>query len=326
MRIGVTLGDPAGVGPEVVAKSLTAFPDDEFYLVGNKENFDLMLGDLKISRSSTKDQTNFVNISGGSVELGRVQKSAGEIAIKSIEKAVKMAMGNEVDAIVTAPINKESIILAGSKFIDHETMLANLTSCKRVSTVFETESLRVFFMSPKHLPLKRAVENVSKENVMEAILSADRCLRLLGLPNARIVVSALNPHAGDGGLLGKEEIEQIGPAVREVRKKEKKIDVSGPCPADSVFHRALAGEFDIVVSLYHDQGHIATKMHNFFKTVSLTVGLPFLRTSVDHGTAFDIAGLGKAQPESMIEAIRKVKKYGAVYKEKYARLSRETGE
>jgi 4-phospho-D-threonate 3-dehydrogenase / 4-phospho-D-erythronate 3-dehydrogenase len=320
MRIGITLGDPAGIGPEIVAKSVGEFPDDDIYLIGNEENYRSTLKQLKIPyHTLEKNHITFIDIPhSNSIRLGQVQKSAGEVALQSIEKAVRLAQENELDDIVTAPINKESIILAGSKFVDHETMLASLTDSKRVSTVFEVESLRIVFMSPKHVSLKQAVQNVTKQNVMESILSADRCMRLLGIPNGRIAVSALNPHAGDGGLLGSEEKEEIEPALREARSKS--IDVNGPYPADSIFQRASRGEFDIVVSLYHDQGHIAAKMKNFLKTVSLTMGLPFLRTSVDHGTAFDIAGKGTADPESMIEAMRSAKKYGLKYRERYSEI------
>ncbi|HKW05153.1 MAG TPA: 4-hydroxythreonine-4-phosphate dehydrogenase PdxA [Nitrososphaerales archaeon] len=318
MKLGVTLGDPAGIGPEITAKSLPLFPRDEIYLIGNKENFVKTLKRLgtTLKEAEKTCRLSFIDIpASGLIEHAKVQKSAGEVAIRSIEKCASLAQNGEIESIVTSPINKESIILAGSKFVDHETMLANLTGSKQVSTVFEIGDLRIIFMPPKHVPLKQAVRMVSSERVFETILLADRSLKLLGIKKRRIAVAALNPHSGDGGLLGREEIEELSPAIK---KASKSLDVKGPFAADSVFHMASNGEFDIVVSLYHDQGHIAAKMHDFSRTVSLTIGLPFLRTSVDHGTAFDIAGKNLASPESMIEAMRKAKKYGRLYRAKFA--------
>ena len=311
--IGVTLGDPAGVGPEIVAKSLPSLNRKQLVLIGNEDNFKRVLSDLSLEERSTQGYR-FVNVSGGKVEYGRVQKAAGRIAVRSIEKAVELAMDGEVDSIATGPINKESIIMAGSKYIDHTTMLMGLTGSKDNFTVFETGALRIFFMT-KHVSLARALSQITRRNVFAAIFDADRCLSLLGVRGRRIAVAALNPHAGDGGLFGREEIEVIAPAIAAARKK---LDVSGPYPADSVFHRAAEGEFDIVVSLYHDQGHIAAKTLDFHGTVSLNLGLPFLRTSPDHGTAFDIAGKGLANPVSMVGAIRTAAKYGNRYRKRYS--------
>ncbi len=324
MALGITLGDPAGIGPEIVAKALSKFEknddDDDLILFGSKDNFEQILSLIKIQETYLPRNVQFVDVglARPSVELGKLSKTAGLIALESIRKAVAFALEDKIDALVTAPINKEAIIQAGSKFIDHTAMLQALTKAKEVSTVFETGTLRVLFMT-KHVPLREAVSQVTKERVYEAILLAKRNLELLGIENGKIALAALNPHGGDGGILGKEEIEELEPAVKKAATTNS-INVSGPYPADSVFHRAANGEFDLVVSLYHDQGHIATKMLDFSGTVSMNLGLPFLRTSVDHGTAFDIAGKGVADETSMIQAIRVAKHYDETYKKNYARV------
>ncbi|MGA2663927.1 MAG: 4-hydroxythreonine-4-phosphate dehydrogenase PdxA [Nitrososphaerales archaeon] len=314
--IGVTLGDPAGVGPEIVAKSLPELAGEDLVLIGNRDNFLSTMAGLGLDERVASG-SRFVDIPGGPVRHGAVQKAAGEIAVRSIERAVELAMGGEVDSIATSPINKEAIIMAGSKYIDHTTMLSGLTGSKENFTVFETDALRVFFMT-KHVSLVEACKQVTRERVRASIREAERCLALLGVERRRIAVAALNPHAGEGGLFGREEADAIAPAVEDARREG--LDASGPFPADSVFHRASEGGFEIVVALYHDQGHIAAKMLDFHRTVSLNLGLPFLRTSVDHGTAFDIAGKGLASPVSMVEAIRKAARYGGPYRERYARL------
>jgi 4-hydroxythreonine-4-phosphate dehydrogenase len=313
--IGVTLGDPAGVGPEIVAKSLPSLSREKLVLIGNEKNFLGVLSRLGLDERKTRGYR-FVDVPGGEVVPGRVQKGAGRIALRSIERAVELALKGDVESIATAPINKEAIMMAGSKYIDHTTMLTGLTGSRENFTIFETDKLRIFFMT-KHVSLPKALTQITDRNVRAAIRDANGCLELLGVERRRIAVAALNPHAGEGGLFGREEMDTIGPAVAAARKR---YDVSGPYPADSVFHRAAEGAFDIVVALYHDQGHIAAKMLDFHRTVSLNVGLPFLRTSVDHGTAFDIAGKGLANPVSMVEAIRKAEKYGRAYRQRYARL------
>ncbi|MDG6947280.1 MAG: 4-hydroxythreonine-4-phosphate dehydrogenase PdxA [Nitrososphaerota archaeon] len=312
MRIGITLGDPAGVGPEIVAKSLGRFREDHLVLIGAEDSLS-RASEASSLKNSLGRNVSVVDVGPARVSFGAVQRRAGVIALRSIKKGVEMALKGEVDALVTAPINKEAIVLAGSKHIDHTTMLGALAGAREVSTVFETKKLRVYFMT-KHVSLVEACKEVKEEKVYEAILVADRCLQLLGSKRRKVAVAALNPHGGEGGLLGNEEKEEIQPAIERAKGK---ADVMGPYPADSVFYRGSRGEFDIVVALYHDQGHIAAKMHSFARTVSMNLGLPFLRTSVDHGTAFDIAGKGIADETSMVEAIAKAKEYGLVYKERY---------
>jgi len=315
LKVGVTLGDPAGIGPEIVAKSLKTFQGKQLVIIGNRENFLEVCSMLNSDRRNLIESQTFVDIPGEKVEFGRVQRASGKIALKSIEKSIELAEAGEIDALATAPINKEAILEAGSKYIDHTAMLAGLTNSGNISTVFEAHRLRIMFMT-KHISLVEACRHVTKRGVYNAIVEADRCLNLLGVKGDRIAVAALNPHAGEAGLFGREEIEGISPAVEAAKSA---FNVSGPYPADSIFHRAALGEFDIVISLYHDQGHIAAKMLDFDRTVSLNIGLPFLRTSVDHGTAFDVAGRGVANETSMVEAIEKAFAYGTAYKKRYER-------
>lgn len=316
-RIGITLGDPAGIGPEIAAKALSSgtFNLERFVVFGDRRGFVSTAQENNID--STKfSSLEFVDISSEHTSPGGLSAESGRVALESIEAAVVRAMEGSLDGICTAPISKEAIALAGSRNIDHTTMLQELTSSKDVTTVFETGNLRIIFLS-KHIPLRKAVDEVTRENVRRFIALADTALRCLGSVRRRIAVSALNPHAGENGLLGDEEIKEIGPAVEDMKAE---FDVHGPVPADSVFHKAAAGEFDIVLSMYHDQGHIAAKTLDFRKTVSMNIGLPFLRTSVDHGTAFDIAGKGVADETSMIEAIDKCLRYSPGYKERIRQL------
>lgn len=311
VKIGVTLGDPSGIGPEIVAKSLKSVlrTDARITLIGNRENFEEIARISRIERE-TFEKVDFVDIPNSGIIFGRVQRVSGEIAVKSIETATKMALSDELDGISTAPINKEAILLAGSKYIDHTIMLAGLTHSSSVTTVFEVNKLRILFLT-KHVSLIDACKSIKEESVYDYILLSDQALQSLGIKNGKIAVAALNPHAGENGLFGREEIDEIAPAIK---RAQKLLNVSGPFPADSVFNQAAKGRFDIVLSLYHDQGHIAAKMYDFDRTVSMNLGLPFLRTSVDHGTAFDIAGKGIANEVSMIEAIKKALQYSIPYK------------
>jgi 4-hydroxythreonine-4-phosphate dehydrogenase len=320
IRIGITLGDPSGIGPEIALKALNRISRKnlKITLIGNRDNmFDI----AKLSGISTSvlDNVNIVDIPGSGIEFGMVRKTSGHIAVSSIEAATKMALDGEIDAIVTAPINKEAIKLAGSKYIDHTTMLAGLTASSNVTTVFEVRKLRIIFVT-KHMSLIDACRSINQNLIFDYIMYSDWALRSLGMKNGRIAVAALNPHGGENGLFGREEIYSIIPAVE---RASKMVNVSGPYPADSVFHQAALGKYDIVLSLYHDQGHIAAKMYDFDRTVSMNLGLPFLRTSVDHGTAFDIAGRGIAEEISMVEAIKKAKKYALPYKKFVSAENRE---
>lgn len=322
-RIAVSLGDPAGIGPEIVAKALLAKESlrKNTILVGNRTNFRQTLRTVGLEPNFI-DELNFHDVPGKEIHFGLVQEAAGKIALDSIYAAVDLALSGEAVAICTAPINKESIISAGSQDIDHTTLLARITKARRVSTVFESGRLRILFAS-KHVPILDAIKSINVRSVQDSIDLAQEALRLLGIKRQRIAVAALNPHAGESGLIGREEIEVITPAINS---RKGLLDVTGPYPADSIYYRASKGEFDIVVSLYHDQGHIAAKMLDFHGTISMNLGLPFLRTSVDHGTAFEIAGRNLAIPKSMISAIEVARKYASSYKRNYQKLSAAAGE
>lgn len=319
LKIGITLGDPAGIGPEITARALMNLGEHtgELVLIGNRDNF------LIVSRETGLDPDlldgmSFVDIPSSSFEMGRISDAAGSVAVRSIEAATSLAIKGELDGICTAPINKEAIRLAGSGFNDHTDMLKALTGSRTVSTVFETHRLRVIFLS-KHVSLKDALDLITEESVYAEIENADYALRMLGIDRGKIAVSALNPHGGEGGMFGREELDILIPAISRAKPH---YNVEGPYPADSVFHRAATGEFDMVVSLFHDQGHIAAKMYDFDRTVSMNIGLPFLRTSVDHGTAFDIAGKWIADGTSMLEAIRKSIAYSGSYRMRHSESAR----
>ncbi|MDM8566319.1 4-hydroxythreonine-4-phosphate dehydrogenase PdxA [Candidatus Halobeggiatoa sp. HSG11] len=317
--IAIPLGDPAGVGPEIIVKSLSK-PD--LYEICNPiviGNDIIIKNALKICNEVTeihlidsprKYQTNKINlINLNNIEFtqfGTVQATCGRAAYEYIETAVKLAIAGEVSAIATTPINKESLNAAKVNHIGHTEILAELTQTKDPLTMFEVRGMRVFFLS-RHVSLRQACDLVTKERVLEYIIRCNKALSKLGISNSKLAIAGLNPHSGDSGLFGNEEIEQVEPAIKEA--KQLGYNVVGPIGADSVFHQALQGHYDAVLSLYHDQGHIATKTLDFEKTIAITIGLPFLRTSVDHGTAFDIAGKGIASAVSMTEAIRLAAKY-----------------
>ncbi len=318
LNIGITLGDPSGIGPEIVAKSLYSMNRRDFKvtLIGDKENFEKILSISSLHFNTVKN-LDFINTGDGSdIEIGKVSAHSGSIAYRNIEMAVDLAMRNKIDAIATAPINKEAMIKSGSKFIDHTIMLQTLTNSKFITTLFEIKKLRITFLS-KHMSLMDAVKYVKEENVYNAIIDTAKSMNLLGFMKPKIAVAALNPHAGESGMFGNEEINEIIPAIERAKKL---YDVTGPVPADSVFHFASTGMFDVVLSMYHDQGHIAAKTYNFRHTVSMNLGIPFLRTSVDHGTAFDIAGKDMADYISMKDAIMTARKYALKYKTRYSHI------
>ena len=318
MKIAVTMGDPAGIGPEIVAKAVMKLKSsaDDLVIVGNRKILMEMAEKLGLDTNALRD-LHIVDIESGNIETGKPSEISGKVAIESIEKSVDMYLNGTVQGICTAPISKEAIRMAGSPYIDHTELLGHRTSTKKVVTMFQAGKLRIVFAT-KHLPLLQAIREINTDLIMEYISLADMSLKLLGIKSRRIAVAAMNPHAGEGGLLGTEEIQIIGPAVRSASAD---YDVSGPYAADSVFYRASLGEFDAVISLYHDQGHIAAKMLDFHGTVSMNLGMPFLRTSVDHGTAFDIAGIGIAREDSMIAAISLALEKAEIYRRNYESLS-----
>lgn len=309
-RIGITLGDPAGIGPEIVVKALLS---SEIYQICRP----VVFGDRSVFRQTIKalnlgaaghflQQLEFVDsaviLDPSSLPVGQVTALGGQAAFIAIKNGVQAAEAGKIAALATAPINKQALQAAGVDYIGHTEILAGLTGSPEPLTLFVVRNLRVFFLS-RHLSLQQAGQYVTAENLVRFTERAYRELqKLINAENPRVAVAALNPHAGEDGLFGREEREEIKPAIEILQSRS--LNVEGPYPADSVFYQALQGQFAAVISLYHDQGHIATKMVDFERTISLTLGLPFLRTSVDHGTAFDIAGRGVASPTSMLEAIK----------------------
>lgn len=320
--IGVPMGDPAGIGPEILVKSFAEkviFDMCKPIIIGEKkvlENAMKICGlDLEINVVDTPkdgkythgviDLIDLENIDFEKLEIGKVQAMGGKASFEYIKKSVELAMKNELDAIATTPINKESLREAGVPYIGHTEILEDLSGSKDPLTMFEVENMRVFFLT-RHVSLRRACDLVTKERVLDYIIRCTEALGKLG-EKGTMAVAGLNPHCGEHGLFGTEDDDAVTPAILEAQKLG--YDVVGPIGADSVFHQALQGRYKAVLSLYHDQGHIATKTYNFEKTIALTNGMPFLRTSVDHGTALDIAGKGIASHVSMVEAIKVAAKY-----------------
>ncbi|HET90062.1 MAG TPA: 4-hydroxythreonine-4-phosphate dehydrogenase PdxA [Chloroflexi bacterium] len=318
--VAITSGDPAGVGPEIVVKALA-----------RREVRDccrpLAIGDARVIAQAAAltdsppvfhaitdvtaarfdadaiDILDLKNVDPEACPPAQVSAAAGRAAVDYIERAVELARAGQVDGIVTGPINKAALQAAGVPYIGHTELLAALTGTDEmdVTTMLATPGLRVVHVT-RHLPLREVAAHITLQRVLATIRLTHAGLQHLGFPAPRLAVAALNPHGGDGGLLGREEIEAIGPAVEAARAES--IAAHGPIPADSVFFRAIRGEFDAVVAMYHDQGHIPIKTHGFERSVTVTLGLPLVRTSVDHGTAFDIAWRGQASAESLEEAIR----------------------
>ena len=315
--LAVTMGDPVGIGPEIVARTFATAATDvpaRGLVVGDpsvlRRAIEVCDLDLEVHGIDAIDEARF---EAGTVDVldthtleeelpwGKVDERAGRSAVAAIERATKAAMDGEVAAIVTGPINKEAIWAAGSEHLGHTEMLGALTGSSTPATMFVVRELQIFFTT-RHMALRDAIDRISRESVLEAIESSWEALQVYGYDEPRLAVAALNPHGGEGGNFGTEEIEHIAPACEDAR--EAGMPVVGPVPADSVFHQGLEGRFDGVLSHFHDQGHIAAKTFDFADTVSVTVGIPVVRTSVDHGTAFDIAGTGQASADTMIAAYR----------------------
>jgi 4-hydroxythreonine-4-phosphate dehydrogenase len=277
-RVAITIGDPAGIGPEIAAKAAA---------------------DPRVLELCTPVLYGRIYTPG--VEAGKLSAEAGRTAYGAIVAAVEDAMAGDVDAIATAPINKEAFALAGLPWRGHTELLAHLTGAPSVAMLFHADALRVV-LATIHEPLASVPRLLTRETVERVIRLAARELPRFGFSLPRLAVCGLNPHAGEGGVLGDEEPRVIAPAIAACARDG--IRVTGPHPADTLFVRASRGEFDAVVACYHDQGLIPVKLLAFGKAVNVTLGLPIIRTSVDHGTAFDIAGRNAADPGSMIEAVR----------------------
>lgn len=317
-RVGITMGDPAGIGPEVVLKAVAESEvraicqpiiiGDAQLLAHNARTLDLQCGYEIVRRDEelpahTVDPIIFhLNNIEGNIEPGIESGTAGKAAGEYIEAAVELCAAGSIAAIATAPINKRALFLGGYSFPGHTEFLAHLTATDDYAMGFVAENLRVVLIST-HVPLSEAIQLVRRERFERTIRLTDHELRRWGIEDARIAVAALNPHGAEGGLFGIEEASEILPAI-EACKARDRIDVSGPYSADTVFLRASRGEFDAVVACYHDQAMIPVKCLSFGEAVNITLGLPFIRTSVDHGTAFDIAGKGIAEHSSMVAAIK----------------------
>jgi len=316
--IVITMGDAAGIGPEVIVKALSSKKIYDIcrpLLVGAgviiSETIKLLKSPVKLNpiekidevkgRFGTIDLLDLHNLDWKEVITGKICKACGKAAMEYIEAAAKLVLQEKVKAIVTAPINKEATKQAGYGDVGHLEFLARLTHTTEYATMLVSGRLRVVHLTT-HYSLKDACALVTKERILAKLKLTDSSFRKWGVAHPRIAVAALNPHGGEGGLFGTEEIKEIAPAVKAAQ--DSGIDARGPLPADSVFTRALGGEFDTVLAMYHDQGHIAIKVHSFEKSISVALGLPFVRTSVDHGTAFDIAGKGIANCQGMEEAIK----------------------
>ena len=304
--IGITIGDPAGIGPEIVVRALaheTIPASVSPVVIGDRWVLERAMDATGIRLEfGSSGQPRLIDLANVDHRLqwGKIQATAGAAAAQFIERAVQKALAGRLDAMATAPINKEALWRAGYRHLGHTEMLADLTHSDDPLTMFQVRGLRIFFLT-RHLSLREALDQITRERITSMLHRIDNELKRLGVARPRIAVAALNPHAGEGGALGREDQDEIAPAVEDARARG--IQVQGPVPADSVFAQALEGRYDAVVSLYHDQGHIAAKTLDFHGAVSVTLGLPFIRTSVDHGTAFDIAGRGIAKADSMIAAI-----------------------
>ena len=311
------MGDAAGIGPEIIVKAL-----------GSKKIYSicrpLVIGDAGILSSVIEslkrtlqlnpvkaaaeakgefgaiDLIDLKNLDGQEVVPGQISTACGRAAMEYIAEATLLALDSQVQAIVTTPINKEAIIRGGYGDMGHMEYFARVTHSTEYATMLASGPLRVVHLTT-HYSLKAACERVSKEKILGKIRLTYNSFQKWGISHPRIAIAALNPHGGEGGLLGSEEIEQISPAIKDAQNLG--IDARGPFPADSVFTRAIGGEFDVVIAMYHDQGHIPVKVYGFERSITVALGLPFIRTSVDHGTAFDIAGKGVASSQSLEEAI-----------------------
>lgn len=316
--IGITMGDPAGIGPEVIVEGYRELCGVANPLViGDADTVEAACGicgsDLGVERIDSPAEAAFEtdripvldldNV--GDLERGVVRETYGEAGLEYVERAISLAQSGDIDAMVTAPINKQSTKLAGSDYAGHTGMLADYTGTENYSMMLIEGDLRVTHVST-HVPLREACDLVSEDAVFDTIRVTDEALRDLGVEEPTVAVAGLNPHASDGGLLGDEDGEEIEPAVE--RAREEGIDVFGPDSPDTVYVQAARGAADCVVSMYHDQGHIPIKMLGFAEGgavsgVNVTIGLPIIRTSVDHGTAFDIAGEGIASEQSLLDAV-----------------------
>ncbi len=321
--LGITMGDPAGIGPEIIAKSFLSFKLNQMtdsVVIGNIDVMkwangivgkdipivSVQIPDLDSLEDGVISVLEIGDVSLDDYSISRVGADSGHAAFKYLEKAIQLALDGKIDAIVTAPLNKEALFAGGHPYSGHTEILAEMCSAKHVSMLLVSETLSVSHVST-HVSLNEACKLVTTDRVLKVIELTNDGLKQIGITDPNIAVAGLNPHAGEGGLFGREEIDVIAPAVSFA--KQKGIRVDGPFPGDTIFFHAKESRespehaIDCVVAMYHDQGHIPLKLIGFYEGVNVTLGLPIIRTSVDHGTAFDIAGKGLARPDSLIAAI-----------------------
>ncbi len=327
-KIAITMGDPAGIGPEIVVKALNdpnTYQQCRPLVTGNasviQRAVEILGLDLQINAIEQVSQALFTFgtidvidldcVDINTLEYGAVSAQAGNAAFLSIRKAIELAMVGEVDATVTAPLNKEALNLAGHHFNGHTEMYAHFTNTKKYAMLLADEFLRVIHVTT-HVPLRQACDLVKKERIIAVTQLLDDACRQFGIEKPRLGIAGLNPHSSDGGLFGWEEEKEIIPAIEEL--KAMGYDVAGPVPPDTLFAKAKCGFYDGCVAMYHDQGHIPFKVVGFnwdketqkmesVQGVNITLGLPIIRVSVDHGTAFDVAGKGIASPDAMLLSI-----------------------
>ncbi len=327
--IGISVGDPAGIGPEITAKALSLSEVYKLCKPLGVADAGMMKEAIKFSNLNLKihavlspkeglyqfgtiDLVDLKNIDGHPIRHKTISADYGKASFEYVKKLIELAMTKEIDATVTGPISKEATNLAGFRYSGHTEIYAELTHTKDYAMMLVHNHFRVIHVST-HVSLREACDRVKKDRVYRVIMLGYDAVRRLGVQSPRIAVAGLNPHAGESGMFGREEIEEIEPAIKEAQKKG--LSVEGPIPPDTVFSKMQGGQYDLVVVMYHDQGHIPTKLIGFryddktktwgsMSGVNITCGLPIIRVSVDHGTAFGKAGEGRANPESMIQAIK----------------------
>jgi 4-hydroxythreonine-4-phosphate dehydrogenase len=316
--LAITMGDAAGTGPEIITKALGQL---EVRAVCRP----LVVGDAGTMRQALEytgapvrirairevaaarfasdeiDVLDLRNIDVGRLILGKVNPMAGKAAFEYVKVATELALAGAAEAVVTSALNKAALNQAGFHYDGHTEILAELCRAPDATMMLVVDRLRVSHVST-HVPLRVAIERVRPERILKVLRLTDEAMRNLGVPRPKLAVAGLNPHAGENGLFGDEEATQIAPAIAEARRLG--LDAAGPFAGDTIFFRTLQGEFDAAVAMYHDQGHVAAKMLGLWRGVNVTLGLPIIRTSVEHGTNFDLAGTGRSDPRSLIEAIR----------------------
>jgi len=316
--LGITMGDPTGAGPEIIVKALSSAEIRGLCQA-------VVIGDGAVMRAAAEivkipvavriiknigeaqfakgviEVIDLGNVNVKTLVRGRVDLRGGEAAFAYVEMATRLALAKEIDAMVTAPLNKEALNRAGYLYSGHTEILAHLCGVSDAVMMLVAGNLRIAHVST-HVSLRRACDLVTKERILRILRLSNEGVKRMGIDEPRLVVAGLNPHAGESGLFGNEEKEEILPAIESARALG--LNVVGPLPPDTVFLRALRGQFDAVIAMYHDQGHIPVKMVSFDEGVNVTLGLPIIRTSVDHGTVFGKAGKGTANPRSLIESIK----------------------